>query len=60
MFPLFLTPLIVFPLLILVGWVMVSALVDFEERSATLRCFHCGCETEVGRKICEHCRRELQ
>ena len=58
--PLFLYYLAGFPLLILFGWVVVSALVDFEERSSTLRCFHCGCETEVGRKICQHCHSELQ
>lgn len=38
----------------------VETIADFEGHNATLTCFHCGNETQVGRKVCEHCHEELQ
>lgn len=37
-----------------------NSLGDTELEDATLECFHCGRETSVGRKTCEHCGQELQ
>ncbi len=37
-----------------------NALADAELEDATLKCFHCGHETSVGRKQCEYCGKELQ
>lgn len=38
----------------------VETIADFEGHNATLTCYHCGNETQVGRKVCEHCHEELQ
>ncbi|MBI1312258.1 hypothetical protein GC176_13295 [bacterium] len=38
----------------------VDAGSSFEERSAPLKCFHCGRQTDSSRRKCRHCGRELQ
>lgn len=37
-----------------------NSMADVELEDATLKCFHCGHETSVGRKLCEYCGKELQ
>jgi hypothetical protein len=50
----------VLSLLAFTGSAGIETLADFEGHNATLTCFHCGNETQVGRKVCEHCHEELQ
>jgi len=33
---------------------------EHENDDATLTCFHCGRDTDVGRRRCQWCRKELQ
>ena len=54
-------------LIVLAGGLILFALgysfgtiADFEGHNATITCFHCGQETQVGRKTCEWCHKELQ
>lgn len=46
------------------GFLLLSAGLDAgshsDERSAPLRCFHCGRETDGSRPRCRHCSRERQ
>ncbi|MDA0587358.1 MAG: hypothetical protein O2820_03250 [Planctomycetota bacterium] len=60
---------IIFPILVVLGVLSllaftgsagIESLADFEGHNATITCFHCGNETQVGRKVCEHCNEELQ
>jgi hypothetical protein len=37
-----------------------GTIADIEGHNATMTCFHCGRETQVGRKTCEWCNEELQ
>jgi hypothetical protein len=38
----------------------MDSISSFETREAKLTCFHCGQPTEVGRKHCQQCGKELQ
>ena len=38
----------------------INVLADDESKDATLKCFHCGRETQTGRRTCQHCGNELQ
>lgn len=38
----------------------VSTIAETDSDPATLKCFHCGRETLVGQKHCQHCGQELQ
>lgn len=41
-------------------FVVAFAFGTVDVHNATLKCFHCGRETAVGRKTCEWCGEELQ
>ncbi len=38
----------------------VRTIAETDSELATLKCFHCGRETLVGQKLCQHCGQELQ
>ncbi len=38
----------------------VRTIAETDSELATLKCFHCGRETLVGLKHCQHCGQELQ
>jgi hypothetical protein len=38
----------------------VASITDMDKTTPTLTCFHCGNKTEVGRPLCQHCKKELQ
>ncbi|MCA8986994.1 MAG: hypothetical protein KDA78_05105 [Planctomycetaceae bacterium] len=42
------------------GFSLIDLFASLNNQSTTLTCWHCGKETPADRRLCRHCKQELQ